>query len=323
MSRPTESRTAEKSDHHTLPRAVVKKMRWPYPLIWLVPIAAAAVAGWYFHDRFEQSGAQITISFNNGEGLKPGETPVSHLGVPIGKVKDIDLSDDKKQVLVHVTLMRSQLAFAEKGAIFWIVRPQISTQAISGLGTVLSGPFIDAIPGNGEMQSEFVGFNTPPVTTEPGLRIVLRASRVDRLPADAPVYYKGVQVGSVETVDLDPQGDSVDVHVFIQKRYSPLVMSNTQFWIISGVDVKGGIFSGLQMKVESLRSLLSGGIGFATPDKDMGQPAQEGSAFILHDEEKKDWDQWSPKIPLGAVDSTQQSPTSLPQAPPEIQSAAK
>jgi paraquat-inducible protein B len=319
MSPPTES-PAEKPDHHVTHRAVVQKMRWPYPLIWIVPIAAAALAGWYFHDRFEQNGAQITITFDDAEGLKPGETPLSHLGVAIGKVKNIDLTDDKKHVLVHVALIRSQMAFAQQGAIFWIVRPQISTQAISGLGTVLSGPYIDSLPGNGPVQTEFLGLNTPPVTTEPGLRIVLRANKVDRLPADAPVYYKGVQVGSVETVQLGSEGDAVDVHLFIQKRYSPLVTSNTQFWIISGVDVKGGIFSGLQMKVESLRSLLSGGIGFATPDKDMGDPAQDGSTFILHEDEKKDWDQWSPQIPLQPDDSTQPSPTSLPQ---QIQSAQK
>jgi paraquat-inducible protein B len=114
----------------------------------------------------------------------------------------------------------------------------------------------------------------------------------------------------------------VDAHVFIQKRYSPLVFTNSQFWVISGVDVKGGLFTGVQMKVESLRSLLSGGIGFATPDKDMGNQAQNGDTFVLHDDEKKDWDDWAPKILIEPKDSGQQ-PTSVPDAPQELQSAVK
>lgn len=315
--------TSEKSNHHALPKAVVKKMRWPYPLIWIIPLAAAAVAGWYFHDRYMENGAEIIIKFDNGEGLKPGQTAVSHLGVPIGKVENLQLSDDKKSVLVHVTLARSQLGFAEKGTLFWIVRPEISTTAITGLGTVLSGPYIDSLPGSGEKQTEFIGLSTAPVTTEPGLRIVLRAPKVDRLPANAPVYYRGVQVGTIEAIELSSEGDGVDVHLFIQKRYSPLITVNTQFWIISGVDVKGGLFTGVQMKVESLRSLISGGIGFATPDKDMGPPAENGSTFELHDEEKKEWDDWAPKIHIAPDDSNQSSTPGLPSAPQEIQSAVK
>jgi paraquat-inducible protein B len=315
---------AEKSQYQGLPKATVKKMRWPYPLIWIVPIAAAAIAGWYFHDRFLENGTEIVIKFADGEGLKAGETAVSHLGVPIGKVKELQLSDDKKEVLVHVVLQRSQMSFAQKGAYFWIVRPEISTRSISGLGTVLSGPYIDAQPGNGEMQSEFEGLKSAPVATEPGLRVVLRTPKAERLPDNAPIYYRGVQVGEVEAVELSSSGDEVDVHVFIEKRFSPLVWTNSQFWLISGVDVKGGLFTGVQMKVESLRSLLSGGIGFATPDKDMGSPAADGNTFVLHEDEKKEWDEWAPKIQIQAEDSGQGSgPTSLPSAPQEIQSAVK
>jgi paraquat-inducible protein B len=114
----------------------------------------------------------------------------------------------------------------------------------------------------------------------------------------------------------------VDVYIFIRQRYAPLVKSNSQFWVVSGVDVKGGLLSGIQMKVESLRSLLAGGIGFATPEQNMGQQANNGSEFVLHDDPKKEWLEWSPKIPIGPDDSaTGHDTPSLPQPPQAIRSA--
>ncbi len=157
-----------------LPKPIVKKMRWPL-LIWLVPIFAAAMAGYYFYDLYQERGLQIALTFNDADGLKPGQTKVTHLGVAIGQVTDVQLSPDQKHVIVNIQLKRSAVPFAEKGAMYWIVRPEISTQSISGLGTVLSGPFIDSTPGNGEPQNEFTGLEKSPPSVEDGLRIVLRA----------------------------------------------------------------------------------------------------------------------------------------------------
>jgi paraquat-inducible protein B len=307
--------------NRTLPKPVVKKMRWPL-LIWLIPLFAAGMAGYYFYDLWEQRGLEITITFNDGSGLKAGQTKIMHLGVDIGQVADLRLSPDEKQVLVDVHLQRSAASFTRKGALFWIVRPEISTQSISGLGTVLSGPFIDSMPGSGEAQKEFAGLDKAPPTNEDGLRIVLKAARLEHLQAETPVYFRGIEVGTIEDIRLSPDAASVDVRALIHKRYSPLVTSNSQFWVVSAVDVKGGLLSGIQMKVESFHTLLSGGVAFATPEKDMGQPAQNGSEFVLHDESKKEWLSWAPAIPIQAADSPGQSnSTTLPQSSQAIRSA--
>ena len=124
--------------------------------------------------------------------------------------------------------------------------------------------------------TEFTGLDTAPLALGPGVKIVLHASRLERLAADSVVYFRGIQVGVVQDVQISNDGAGVDIHAFIWKRYAPLVRSATRFWVVAGVDVKGGIFSGITMKIDSLRAILAGGVSFATPEEDMGDPVQDG-----------------------------------------------
>lgn len=312
---------AEKS-HHGLAKPVVKKLRWPVLLIWLAPIFAAGLAGYYGYRSFEEHGLGITISFKDGDGLKPGQTKIMHLGVEIGEVSGVQLSPDDTHVMVTCHLQRSAMDFTKEGTKFWIVRPEISMESISGLGTVLSGPYIDCSPGTGKPVKEFTGLDKAPAALEDGLHIVLKSPRIERLQAESPVYFRGIQVGVIESVQLSSDAAGVDVRTFIHRQYAPLVKSNSEFWIISAVDVKGGLITGIQMKVESLHSLLTGGIAFATPDKNMGEQAQDGSEFVLNDEPKKEWTAWEPKIQINPDDSEpRQNSASLPKASETIQSA--
>ena len=306
-----------------LPKPILKKMRWPL-LIWLVPLFAAAMAGYYFYDLAQQHALQITLTFSDADGLKPGQTRITHLGVEIGQVSSVSLSPDQKHVVVQGRLQRTAESFMKNGAMYWIVRPEISTQSISGLGTVLSGPYIDSIPGNGDTQKEFTGLDKAPPSVEDGLRIVLKAPRLEHLQADTPVYFRGIEVGVIEDIHLSPDSTSVEIHPLIHQQYSPLVKTNTQFWIVSAVDFKGGLFTGIQMKVESFRTLLSGGIAFATPEKNMGEQAQNNYEFVLHDEAKKDWLTWAPAIPIHPDNSgPSQTPTTLPESTQAIRSAVQ
>lgn len=304
-----------------LPKPILKKMRWPL-LFWLVPIFAAAMAGYYFYDLYQDHALKITLTFSNADGLKPGQTRIMHLGVEIGQVSAVHLTPDQKRVVVEAHLQHSAEDFMKAGAMYWIVRPEISTSSISGLGTVLSGPYIDSSPGSGEKQKGFTGLDKAPPSIEDGLRIVLKAPRLEHLQADTPVYFRGIEVGVIEDIQLSSDGAGVDVHALIHQRYSPLVKTNSQFWVVSAVDFKGGLFTGIQMKVESLRTLLSGGVAFATPEKNMGEQAQNSYEFVLHDESKKDWLAWAPTIPIHLDDSAQnQSPTTLPISGQAIRSA--
>lgn len=282
-----------------LPKAAVRKRKWGFPVIWVVPVIAAIVAGYLVYDRVRSYGPTITIRFKDANGIKPGETLIKHLGVSIGTVTAVELTEDVEHVLVTARLRRAPVSVAREGAVFWIVRPELGVANISGLGTVISGPHIEVLPGTGAPKEEFVGIESSPVILERnGLKIVLLSNRVGSLRPNSPVYYRGVEVGVVQEVDLSPDATTVSIRLFIRQRYARLVRSGTKFWNASGADVNAGLFRGIDIKVESLRALVAGGIAFAIPDDPKAPPAKNGMVFPLYDEPKKEWLDWSPKIPI-------------------------
>jgi hypothetical protein len=66
------------------------------------------------------------------------------------------------------------------------------------------------------------------------------------------------------------------------------------FWNSSGISADFGL-SGLHLHAESLESLLTGGVAFATPDSS-GHAVKAGSVFKLHPEFKEKWLAWDPPL---------------------------
>ena len=282
-----------------LPLATVRRRRL-FRIAWVLPFIAALVAGWLVYERMRETGPEITIRFNSGDGLRAGQTPLKYRGVVVGEVSDIDLSEDHKEVLVKARVRRSAVSIMRDGATFWIVRPQLGFGNVSGLGTVLSGPEIQVLPGRGEARTQFNGVDHPPAAMEtPGLKLILRAEHPRSLRGNSPVYYRGVEVGVVQKIDLAPNAASADVHILIRQRFAPLVREGSVFWNVSGVNLKANILKGVELELESLRSLVTGGIEFATPSEKMAR-AKSGTVFFLHGEAKKEWLAWTPKIAIPA-----------------------
>ncbi len=285
-----------------LPRARVRRRRL-FRLVWVVPVIALGVAAWLVWQHVRSIGPEITITFNDGAGLRVGQTPVKYRGVAIGEVSGVELSRDRKQVLVRARLIRSAATVAREGTTFWIVRPQVGWGNVTGLNTVLSGPEIQAMPGKaeGESKREFRGLDAPPVGLETaGLKIILRAERPMSLRANSPIYYRGVEVGIVQKIDLAPNAASADVHVLVFQRFASLVREGSAFWNVSGVNLKGNILKGIEVDFESFRSLVTGGVEFASPPN--AARAKPGTVFFLHEQPKKEWLSWAPQIKIAPAE---------------------
>src|SRR5438046_1762114 len=80
----------------------------------------------------------------------------------------------------------------------------------------------------------------------------------------------------------------------------------SKFWNVSGVDVSLSLFRGLEVNMESLRSIAAGGIAFATPADPTGQQVKDGMSFSLYSKAAKEWLEWAPNIPLRAVKQSPQ-----------------
>jgi len=283
----------------TLPEARVRRTRRTPSVVWLLPALAAIVSGFLVYGRIEEFGPTITIRFKDGSGIRTGQTPIKYRGVPIGEVSAVVLSGDQQHVLVRARLQRSAAPIAREKSVFWIVRPEVELGSITGLGTVISGPEIQVLPGAGESRTEFVGMDRAPVAFDgKGLRIVLRAARPESLRRNSPVYYRGVEVGAVHEVALGPDASVTDIHVLVRPRYAHLVRDGSVFWNVSGARVSAGLFKGVDIQVESLRALVAGAIAFATPPRPGAHTVKDGAVFALHAGPKKDWLQWAPRIAL-------------------------
>jgi paraquat-inducible protein B len=87
----------------------------------------------------------------------------------------------------------------------------------------------------------------------------------------------------------------------IKTNFSALVRTNSVFWNAGGVNVNLHFF-GIEISEENFRSLVIGGIAFATPD-DAGPPAPTDEVFPLHEKLDDKWLQWSPSITITNVNS--------------------
>ena len=130
-----------------VPRARLRRGSLLGIAVWVVPLVAAIVAGVLVYQRMQEYGPSVTIRFKDGAGLRVGQTAIKYRGVQVGAVRSVDLSPDQQYVLVKAQLRRSAAALARDGATFWIVRPEVGLGNITGLGTVITGPEIEVLPG--------------------------------------------------------------------------------------------------------------------------------------------------------------------------------
>lgn len=263
--------------------ATVKRRR-KVPVIWLVPIVAALLGIWLVVYNYLTEGPTITINFPTAEGIQPGKTKIKALSVELGVVESVELTKDLASVEVIAQLERFSLPLLREDTQFWVVRPRVGPGGISGLGTILSGGYIQLEAGTGKTgRREFQGLATPPVTPAgtPGLHIELDSEKAGSVGAGDPVLFRGYRVGAVESADFDPDSQAVRYSLFIDEPYDALVTKNTRFWNASGITLKAAA-TGLELQVGSLQSLLIGGVAFDLPDGVIaGAPAESGDRFKL------------------------------------------
>jgi len=282
---------------NALPKAKIKKTRRSWWL-WLVPLGALALCAWFVYRDYIATGPLITLYFQDASGLEENNTQIRFLGSTVGQVKRLGITKDSKHVEVKARLTGFAAHLARAGTKFWIVRPELKVGAISGLRTIISGEYIAVRPGNGERTNVFVGAESEPISEEPGaLHITLLMPSLRSVQEESSIYFRGIKVGEVLKYQLGDDSQEVKLQARIHKEYAPLVRMNSKFWNAGGIDFRFGLFRGAEISAESAKTLLSGGIEFATPT-DAGEPASDGAVFRLYDKPEDAWKDWMPRIRL-------------------------
>ncbi len=257
--------------------------RWN--VVWVVPIIAVFIGVWMIWQHMRSHGPVARVSFETADGIVAGKTEVRCRSVRVGFVRDVELAENLNSVLVSLQMDPDTRHLLREGSRFWVVRPRVSGTDVSGLGTLLTGAYIELDPGNGNEGSlDFTGLEAPPATISsiPGLRLQLNADQAASLVSGSPIYYRGFEIGRIEGKSLDPERRRVVYNAFIREEYSGLIRKNTRFWNTSGIDVTAGV-DGFKVRTPSFQAMFSGGVSCAVPGgMEPGSPSPDGAAFRLY-----------------------------------------
>lgn len=235
--------------------------------IWLVPLLALTIGGWMLYYQWSHQGRLIEIEFAAGAGLEAEKSKIKVRDLDVGVVKRLELKEDLSGVIAYIRMQPGTDTFLGEETRFWLVTPKVSLSGVSGLGTLLSGPYIHMEPAkNGDGRNHFVALSEPPVTEvgTPGLHITLTSNHTFTFKTGDPVLFKGLTVGEFESESFDFEQRTASYRVFIRAPYSQLVTENTRFWNSSGVRVNMGV-NGIQLHADSIESLMHSGVTFGVP----------------------------------------------------------
>jgi paraquat-inducible protein B len=255
-------------------------------VIWIIPILAALVAIGIAVQRLRSEGPTIEIVFSAAGGIEAGKTLVKYKDVNIGRVTKVELTNDFAKVRVTAKIAKHAAGLIVEDAKFWVVQPTVSLSGVSGLSTLLSGNYIGFGPGKStQSQDSFTGLDVAPVITEErGGQFALKANDLGSLEIGSPVYYRRLPVGQVIAYELAPDGNTVQMKIFIKAPYDTYVYPETRFWNASGVEVSIGA-DGVSVRTESVVALLIGGLAFDVPPfEPPSGPAAANTVFTLYND---------------------------------------
>lgn len=257
--------------------------------VWIVPVVTLLIGIWIVFYHYRHLGPEISLITHNAAGIVGGKTPIKSRNVTVGVVENIMLTDDLQSVRIGARLNPGMEKLLGEDSVFWIVKPQVGREGVTGLETLLSGSYIELRPGShkgGKRQFELL--DAPPLAPPDakGLRVILHSDRAGQLNPGDPVLYRGYRVGSVETSEFNPQTRSMQYQLFISAPYDGLVTSNVRFWKDSGVTFEMSA-QGMRVEMGSLTTLFSGGVSFDVPEGlDRGAEVKNRADFQLFDDRR-------------------------------------
>ena len=279
------------TDGDTPPKAPVQSGRRGFmeriSIVWIVPLVALIVVLVIAWRSYAERGPVIEISFENAAGVKEGSTELRYRDVAIGLVEEVSFTEGLGRVLVSVRVDKDVAPFIDDEARFWVVRPQVTTQGVSGLNTVLSGVYIEGLWDDqpaGHV-GRFEGLPDAPLERQgqDGLKLTLRASGRASLIENTPILYRGVTVGRVGKPSITEDGSSAQAEAMVFEPHDRLVTSSTRFWDTSGFSFSLGP-NGAALDFSSVASLVAGGVTFETMVSG-GEPVEPDSTFTVYPEE--------------------------------------
>jgi paraquat-inducible protein B len=248
-----------------------------------VPIAALLIVGYLAIRDFASRGPSVTVTFVTAGELKAGDTKVKYQGLPVGEVDSVTLQKDLRHVDVSLRLHSDMAGHLGPGTRFWIVGAAPNVTNLSSIKTIITGPYVGIDPHPGEKQDHYDGLSEPPAVKEPepGTHYTLTATSLGNISRDSPIYYRDLQVGTVESTHLESDGHHFTVAAFVRAPFDKLVHGDSHFWNASAIQLSMS-GAGPRLQFQSVPALFGGAVAFETPDELAGGVAKDGASFMLY-----------------------------------------
>lgn len=250
-------------------------------IVWVIPLIALVIALAVAWQSYNDRGPLISVQFESGTGIAAGQTELRFRDVTVGIVENVTFAEGLAGVIAQIRLEKEIAPFIDAGASFWVVQPELTVQGVSGLDTVLSGIFIEGSWDSevGPVRTSFRGLEAAPLFQpgKEGLQIALRTTPGGYLTENAPILFRGIEVGRVGPARISRTGSFAIAEAIIYEPHGRLITRSTRFWDTSGFSVSLGP-SGAEVDFSSLASLVGGGLTFDTFVSGGGR-ATDGTVF--------------------------------------------
>jgi len=195
-----------------------RRSRWP-GWIWAVPIAAIGIVAWLLVRFTSARGFEVTLSVEDATGITAKSTKVLYRGFDVGEVADLSLSNDRKRIELQLDIDNDLEPEVNTGSRFYVEGGSPSLSDLSSLKSIVAGPTIILVPGQGKPQRRFAATaGSPPKPLDVSVPYLVRFSGdVGGLKPGAPVMLRGFTVGEVDRVELqtDPRTATITTPVVL------------------------------------------------------------------------------------------------------------
>ena len=245
-----------------------------------------------------EKGTRFTLKADS-LGTLHVSAPIHHHGVEVGKVLDFELAKDDSGVDIGIVIDTPYDQLVRKNSLFWNA---------SGIDLSLEDIF-DASVRVGSLESLMAGgiaFANPPEPAEAApaeavfelhderpkdlgedaaeeakeFKVILTAGELGGVGEGDAVHYREIEIGTVRKTQLNAAADGVEIHLGIAPAHAELVRAKTVFWNASGIELKLGDLVDASLEIESLKSLVAGGVALTNPP-DPGPRAESGAVYEL------------------------------------------
>ncbi|MDA7747274.1 MlaD family protein, partial [Psychromonas sp.] len=208
-----------------------------------------------------QQGLDITLKFTDANNLPTG-AGILFKGHGIGRINNIRYDSENQLFIAQASINPEFSEFVTEKAQFWIEKTSVSFSKIENIGNIVTGDYIGFAYSENylteKQKTEFTLRNNHS-PAKGYLSVTLITNTANGLSEGAPVSYKGLIIGKIDSLTLTKDSEHIKAILQIDNEYSYLVSKQSKFHLLSGVDFKASL-KGIEVNSKPLQNIIQGGV---------------------------------------------------------------